>query len=127
MVRCPACGNIAEVLQGHHLVPLCYGGKESGRLANICGTCHTGLHSYERDDREPPRHLAKFVSIVRAARAAFLRGETEARDSRRHIQLHLSPEEEAQLDRLAVHFNTKGRPATLKAMLRLVARQMGVM
>lgn len=126
MIVCPVCRNGAEMLQGHHLVPLCYGGKVDGAIADMCGTCHTGLHSYERDDREPPRHLAKFVQIVRRARAAYLNGETEARDSRRHIQLHLTPGEEATLDRIAVHFNTKGRPATLKAMLRSVASQLGV-
>lgn len=119
--KCPACGNAARILESHHIVPVCYGGRADGLQVSICNTCHRNIHSYEKTDETPPAHLAKYVAVVREARRASLSGMTEALDSRRHVPVTLTPEQERIVDSLSRRFNVRGRAATIKALIDHIA------
>ena len=41
--ECPICKTFG-VLHGHHLIPREYGGLK-GPVRDICGSCHTGIHT----------------------------------------------------------------------------------
>lgn len=41
--NCQICGEY-DHLEGHHVVPVSYGGPQDGLMINICGNCHFRIH-----------------------------------------------------------------------------------
>lgn len=126
MKTCEACGVQSPVLDEHHVWPIQYGGKMDGKTVAICGNCHKTVHHYERDPSAPPPHLAKLVGAVRLAKQMFSKGMTTAKDSRRQGYVKLTETDEKILDAIAQRFGTRGRTATLSAVLQSYARSIGL-
>jgi hypothetical protein len=127
MLKCEACPNVTVAIEGHHVVPLSYGGKDNGLKVPICGNCHTTIHNcIENPELIPPRHLQKYVDVGRLAKARFQAGELEARDRRATTIVDTNdPQVLADLEHVRRLFNTKSRSATLLAALRFAATHAG--
>jgi hypothetical protein len=126
MPKCTTCPAVTKN-EGHHVVPLNYGGRDDGLKIPICGNCHTEIHLHiENDKLVPPPNLAMYVEVGRRAKARFAMGELEARDRRASTLVNTnSPEIQAQLKYVAMMFNTKSREQTLLAALRFAATHAG--
>lgn len=120
--KCAACPVVTNAIEEHHVVPLSYGGKQSGRTVAICGNCHTVVHRCIENVSIPvPRSLARVVAVGRRAKEMFEQGKLEARDRRPTLLVAMDSEHEAYLAQCQTMFNTKSRSATVLAALRFAS------
>lgn len=124
MAKCELCGEEFPGLDNHHLVPICYGGKEDGATIAICASDHDTLHRLGEDEsisiENVPNYLKTVVAVVKEAKRRYLNGETEARDKRNKIMLVLEPEEREMMLWLKDRLNSSSQINTLRTCLRIV-------
>lgn len=123
VTRCiDGCGVVTRSIEQHHVVPLCYGGKQNGRKVIICGNCHTEVHRcIENLAATPPPYLARIVAVGRRAKQLYENNMLEARDRRPSTVVDLDDVSMRYLAMCAHMFNTKSKSATIRAALKFAA------
>ena len=68
--HCIICGR-TDNLEGHHVIPICYGGDKNGVLINVCETCHANIHrTAESMCAKTAEHKSFFLTKELLKRAA---------------------------------------------------------
>lgn len=95
--KCPICGDVGA-LEGHHIIPISYGGPEDGQLVYICEKCHFACHrtaesllaknpkktNWFSDDQQV-RNAAVFVKAIIEAKRNYLEGHTDQYEKKRKL------------------------------------------
>lgn len=122
MRQCTTCPNFNNSVQGHHVVPLSYGGRRNGQLVDLCSNCHIEVHQgIENPDAPVRAELRRIVQVGRLAKERFLAGQLAAHDRRPTLLIPMTPDDERVLAALGQIFNTKGRAKTMLAAMRFAA------
>ena len=103
---CWCCEDANVPVQGHHIIPVEYGGPMDGKKVNICGKCHTQLHYeaeayYKTGQYLSPieslsyfNRLEKLIKKVVEAKSTFEDSGQPDNDQRRMTQISWASSEE---------------------------------
>lgn len=121
--------------EGHHVLPVEYGGPEDGKVVPLCPTCHTSIHKEAEDlsnGKDPPpgysSHLADtesrqrysiFVNyIVSAKQLHISSGKTKADTARNIVGVSLSNDELRALHAIKQALGFTSITNTIRALIQ---------
>lgn len=112
---CPVCGKV-KYLEGHHIIPVSYGGPIDGKMVNLCESCHFAVHKTAEslmaktvkpknwfENKEQLKAAAPYVQAVIDAKRDMMEGNDPAllhKPVRRMLQVQLSKYEMQRLHKV---------------------------
>lgn len=95
--KCEVCGNETD-LEGHHIIPISYGGPKDGKLVNLCESCHFRIHKTAEsilaktvknknwfNSLELLKKASPYIQAIIQAKRDYQDGKTNRNIPRRHL------------------------------------------
>lgn len=134
---CPICKQL-KYLEGHHIIPISYGGPVDGKMINICESCHFAIHKTAESlmaktvkgknwfsSEEQLKIAAPYVQAIIEAKRDMMEGNNPAlfnKPVRRMFQVWLSKLEMQRLHKVKRDRGYKNLDKFIEDLLRSLTK-----